>query len=529
MSKLNEILNGAKRMVAENGGLGSIIDKMIAPIAPGFALKRAQTRTAFNASNEYYRGASRNRLRTDWITQRSDPDAPKWEHNTLVSRFRDLERNDPIANGLVDTMGINVVGRGLRPKPKIRAEVLGVSKEEADRFCDMAVQVFELFVPWADAREISTFDYLQFMALTQIVRDGENITLPIWASESYRPLSRCLQILESEYLGDYSATDKDRARGIILGTRGQPIKYIIKEDINDFSGKVREIPARDEYGRKKIIHAFLPKRPGQTRGVPLFAPVMDLFKDFSDYREAEIIKARISACLAVIFTKSDPQAALLAARETTGELLARDQKITEMSPGMVHYAEYGDEVRVVDPNRGGDTFGQFVENILRLIGSSIGLPYELVLKDFSKTNYSSARAALLEGRRVFSNWRHWFSGMWCQPIYELVLEEAYYRGIFDVPDFEKFKHEYCRAEWLGNGWGWVDPVKEITSSKLAIDYGLSTHEKECAAQGSDAYEILDEEASYNRYSASIGVKSMPTAPFSEDKDEEKEQKENKNG
>ncbi len=499
MINSRELLKGLKKTITENGGLGSIIDSMIAPIAPGWALQRQQTRNAFNASSEYYRGASRNRLRADWTTRTTKPDAPKWEQNTLVARSRDIERNDPVGAGLIDTMGINVVGKGLRPQSKIRAEVLGCSEEQADEYRTMAESAFEAFCKTADAREISTFDHLQFMALTQICRDGECVALPVWSEKPYKKFARAIQLLEREMLGNSMSADEEKARGIIYGPMGEPLKYLINKDPSKMVPEFDEIDARDSKGRKKVIHAFMPRRPGQSRGVPLFAPVMDLFKDLGDYREAEIIKARIAACLSVIFTKADPIAAAHAARETGTKLGARDEPITRLSPGMVHYAEYGDDVKIVDPNRGQDVFGVFSENILRLIGASVGLPLELVLKDFSKTNYSSARAALLEGRRVFTFWRFWFGDTFCKPFYELVLEEAYYRGYFRVPRFFEFFDEYCRCAWLGSGWGWVDPVKEITASKLAIDYNLSTHEIECAAQGVNAYEVLDDQDSYMKY------------------------------
>lgn len=528
MKNPKEFLKSVKANITERGGISALIDQMILPFAPGLALQRQQTRGAFNASNEYYRGASRNRLRGDWATRTTKPDAPKWEQNTLVSRFRDLERNDPIANGLIDTMGINVVGKGLRPQSKMRAEVLGCTEDEADDYRSQAEAAFEKFCELADSREVSTFDHLQFMALTQICRDGESITLPVWSNQPYRPYGRCLQLLEREMLGDSNSIDEQKARGIIYGPTGEPIKYLINKTPEAINPTLEEIAARDNNGRKKIIHAFMPRRPGQSRGVPLFAPVMDLFKDFADYREAEIIKARIAACLSVIFTKADPVAAAQAAREMGNETLARDEKLTRLSPGMVHYAEYGDDVKIVDPNRGTDSFGVFSENILRLIGASIGLPYELVLKDFSKTNYSSARAALLEGRRVFTQWRHWFGQMWAKPIYKLVLEEAYYRGYFKVPNFEKHFDEYCRCEWLGSGWGWVDPVKEITASKLAIDYNLSSQEIECANQGVNAYEILDDQDNYLKYRsqkkflpvAVTGASKKPMNPADEESEKQ---------
>lgn len=499
MKTPREMLKNLKKTVVENGGIGGVIDSMIAPIAPGWALQRQQTRNAFNASSEYYRGAARNRLRADWTTRTTKPDAPKWEQNTLVARSRDIERNDPVGAGLIDTMGINVVGKGLRPQSKIRSEVLGCSEEQADEYRTMAESAFEAFCKNADAREISTFDHLQFMALMQICRDGESVALPVWSEKPHKKFARAIQLLEREMLGNPMAADEEKARGIIYGSMGEPLKYLINKDPAKSVPDFEEIDARDSRGRKKVIHAFMPRRPGQSRGIPLFAPVMDLFKDLGDYREAEIIKARIAACLSVIFTKADPVSAAHAARETGTKLGARDEQITRLSPGMVHYAEYGDDVKIVDPNRGQDVFGVFSENILRLIGASIGLPYELVLKDFSKTNYSSARAALLEGRRVFTFWRSWFGDSFCKPFYELVLEEAYYRGYFKVPRFFEFFDEYCRCAWLGSGWGWVDPVKEITASKLAIDYNLSSHEIECAAQGVNAYEILDDQDNYMKY------------------------------
>jgi capsid protein len=75
-----------------------------------------------------------------------------------------------------------------------------------------------------------------------------------------------------------------------------------------------------------------------------------------------------------------------------------------------------------------------------------------------------------------------------------VLEEAYLRGMFDAPDFYENRHEYTRAAWIGGGWGWVDPVKEVEASRLAIDYGLSTLAEEVAGQGRDWEEVLEQRA-----------------------------------
>ena len=158
---------------------------------------------------------------------------------------------------------------------------------------------------------------------------------------------------------------------------------------------------------------------------------------------------------------------------------------------------------------------------------ALGLPYELLVKDFSKTNYSSARAALLEGRRMFKNWRAWFAGAFCQPIWQMVIEEAYLRGEFDAPDFYKHQAEYSRANWIGGGWGWVDPVKEVEASRKAIDYGLSTLAKEAAAQGDDWEENLDQLVRERDAIASRGVTIHSSAAAPAIKQEENQDEQEK--
>ena len=45
----------------------------------------------------------------------------------------------------------------------------------------------------------------------------------------------------------------------------------------------------------EIIHAYMPTRPEQTRGVPFTASAMPNIKMLNGYMEAEITAARVSA------------------------------------------------------------------------------------------------------------------------------------------------------------------------------------------------------------------------------------------
>lgn len=417
--------------------LSKFIDKSIAVLSPERALKRQQARSRLELSGKLYRGAENSRLMADWILGKANATPDQWELSTLRERSRDLNRNDPVASGSTDTMSVNIVGSGLSPQSKIRADVVGISETEVVALQHQAERIWDAWGPVAGSDNRLSFDEIQFLAIRKIIEDGEIFAIPTWAKEPWRTMGRVIELAES----DRCVSDKQEYdQGIKLGDRGQPISYSFsrQKSQNDLKVGYKEILAHDQAGRPQVLHIFPSKRVGQLRGIPFFAPAMSFFKHLADYLEAEVVAARVAACLSIFITNSDPLG--MAAGQGAG-VTPDGKRLQSVEPGLVHYMGIGESINVVDPKRPGDAFAPFVEGVLRLIGVSLGLPYELLLKDFSKTNYSSARASLLEGRRNFTNWRSWFSKKFCQPIWELVLEEAYLRGNFDAPNFYKFKSE----------------------------------------------------------------------------------------
>ena len=478
------------------------VDDAVAVFSPQAALRRKQSRFRLDLTSQYYRGSETGRLMADWILSgQTSPDAPDYELDMIRGRSRDLNRNDPVAAGATETLSVNVIGSGLSPQSALRADFLGVSEDRAEVLRKQAENIWQSWKLTADAANRLTFDEIQFLAMRKIIEDGEIFAVPSWADEPWRPLSRVIELAES----DRVVSDEDGfSYGIKLGARGQPLAYSFQSTADDGTTTYKVIEARDKDGRPKVLHVFPSKRVGQVRGVPYFAPVLQYFKHLGDYLEAEVVGARVAACLAVFVTKNE--AWMGSVGNMSEQDSATNDRLQTLEPGLVSYLEQGEGINVVDPKRPSTAFQPFVEGILRLIGVSLGLPYELLLKDFSKTNYSSARAALLEAWRHFLGWRGWFSTKFCQPCYELVLEEAYLRGKFDAPDFYQNKSEYCRTRWIGPARGWVDPVKEVEASRKAIDFGLSTLAEEVAGQGRDWEEVLEQISRENQRIDELGAK-----------------------
>lgn len=479
---------------------GAYVDAAISVIAPGWALRRLQARTTTKMLGSY-RGAEKNRLRGDWKALNGSADADLLpDLPTLRQRSRDLNRNDAHASGITGTVVENVVGTGLRPQSRPDMDELELSPEQSDLFTKKSERAWKRWCPQADAQNRMTFYEIQSLVKRQILENGDVFVIPLMIQdEPWRHYRLALEVIEADRCETpIGMTGKPNLRdGVELGDRGQPIAYHIRKrhpgDVMlgqaGVTGQQEWIryPAFNAAGRPNVLHLFHVKRPGQTRGEPFFAPVMTRFKDLSDGIEAEIVAMRVAACFAAFVTKTDPYGALTSNTTTN----ANAQKLESIEPGMIEYLNVGETISFGDPKRPAGSLAPFVEAVLRSIGSALNLPLELVLKDFSKTNYSSARAALLEARRFFRGSQTWLAERLCQPCWEWVLEEAWLKQELPPVDLMgEARADWMTAHWIAPGWGWVDPVKEVESSKLAIESGLSTLADECASQGRNWEDVM---------------------------------------
>lgn len=157
------------------------------------------------------------------------------------------------------------------------------------------------------------------------------------------------------------------------------------------------------------------------------------------------------------------------------------------------------------PSRPSNQYPDFVATVLRHISAAMNIPYELLCKDFTETNYSSARAALLEAWRFFLGRRKWMAEHWAGQVYSLWLEEAISKGLVEAPGFYENYAFYTRSRWIGPGRGWIDPTKEAQAAMLRMNGGISTLEMECAEQGLDWQDVLEQRSREFKRMKDLGI------------------------
>lgn len=475
---------------------------------------------------------SDNALRS-WTPLPASPDADLLaERDTIVGRSRDLRRNHGVAQGAEQTIADNVVGTGLRLSARPMYKLLGRDKAWAREYAQTVEGYHRL---WWDDTACDAADELNGAGLTTLAMrslwtNGEACAIPMWMPEPGQLFASRLMLIEPDRLcNPNQRPDTPTLRaGVERDPKtGRPLAYHVRNthpgdrfglNLGGYVGEWTRIEAKTKWGRRLFLHVHDKDRIGATRGKPILAAVMKPFKQIDHYLTVHLQTAIVQSLIAAFVKTPLSQEALVdlfggdanAAQEYFKTKADNDSRI-KLKGGALIPLNPGDDVVPFAPPNAANGVDQFVMTIYRQIGAALQMPYELLMKDFTKTNYSSARAAMLEAWRYFHYLRAKVGFMFCQPASELVLEEMVDRQMVDAPDFYLLRRAYAAARWIGPGRGWVDQVKEAQAAQIRMDAGLSTLEMECAEQGLDWEEVLEQRAVERERMEELGLMQAATA------------------
>lgn len=428
---------------------------------------------------------------------------------TLMARSRDMSRNNGLMAGAVQTYRDNIVGATLRLSAKPDYVLLGWSREQAREWSTLTEAHFRT---WFETNECDAGLTLNGLGLTLqalggAVNNGDALALPIWRPRVGFRWNTRLKMVESDRLRTPSdrAFDENVRGGIKFDGDGAPVGYhILKRHPGDMlsaranAQEYEFVPSYTAWGRRRVIHLHDKERTGQSRGRPIVASVMKELHMAGRYASNEL-SASLTSSLIAAFLETDMEPSEI--QNVFGTDMAgawsgfaqKNRNIRQTEGAAILPLPPGAKLNTFSPGRPNQAFEAFMLASLRNIAAGMNMPYELLVKDFSRTSYSSVRAALLEAWRYFNGRRRWLSDYWLREVYSLWLEEAVNAGVIDAPDFYANKYAYSRCRFIFGGRGWVDPVKEAQAAQMRIAMRVSTLEQECAEQGLDWEEVLDQQ------------------------------------
>ena len=477
----------------------NLLDRVVTYFDPARGAQRIKNRAQtgmFDAMIGAWTGARTDkRSMLSWVTSPGSANADTLTDLRLLrQRSRDLIRNQPLAGGVISTVVSNVVGSGLTLQSRIDRDFLGLDDEAGDKWQEDTEREFCL---WADSTDCDltrtqTFGELQDLVFRSALESGDAFTLLPMVQVGQMPYSTRVQIIEADRVCNkqLATNSLTLAGGIELDQYGAPKAYHILQShpgdfLNQKSWTWDVVPAfGGRTGRRNVLHHFRRTRPGQNRGVPYLAPVIEAFKSLGTYSDAELQAAVVSA-LFTVFVKSNgtgliPGLPGTMSAETGATMQDTDLKLAS---GAVIDLGPGEDIVIADPKRPNANFDPFVLAVLRQIGVALEVPFEVLVKHFN-SSYSAARASLLEAWRFFKGRRAWLAASFCQPVYETWLDEAVALGRIKAPGYfsdPAIRHAYAGASWIGDSPGQINPKDEADAAKLRLDMGVSDLATETAA------------------------------------------------
>lgn len=448
-------------------------------------------------SGAYHGASKKRRTIKEFNPKTGDADADTLDDlPTLRTRSRALLRNTPIASGAIKTNQVHVIGSGLKLQSRINAEILGMTEGEADKWQQKTESEF---LSWAESLDCDinrgkNFYDFQNLVFRSILESGDCFVLPLFKEIDTLNYGLRLQVLEADRVENpHNKRDTTTLAGGIEKSKssGTPKRYWVRTqhpgtEKTPIERKWDSISAFTGNGRRKIIHIYEQLRPGQSRGVPYLAPVIEMLHQLGKYTDAELQSAVISSYFTVFVTTPEGGGnfSTFLPSDEGGE--STDEDYTMGSGAIVGLAE-GETISTANPGRPNATFDPFVMSLLRQIGASLGLPFELLIQHFTKS-YSAARTAMLNAWKVFLTRRSFMVDHFCNLVYELWMEEAVLRERIIAPGF--LTDPLLRKAFLGNLWigpaaGQIDPTKETAAAQARVDGFFSNISIESAAMGID--------------------------------------------
>ncbi len=486
-----------------------------------------------------------------------------WNNATLRQRGRMLYMGAPLATSAVNTNRTKVVGVGLALKSVVGRDLLGLAPEAAKEWEKRTEAEFRL---WADRKQhcdaigMNNFDSLQQLALVSWLMSGDVFAVfKRYPATRNNPYSLRIHLVEADRVstpdtmggltgwpaltdGRNDATGNQIFDGVEVDGNGMVVAYHIRNtypwqtNLTEPTVWTRVEAYGQRLGLPNILHIMNSERCDQYRGVTYLAQVIEPLLQLRRYTESELMAALIQSFFtAWIVTKSDQNG--LPFNETGNDIAGipganpQERKVPfdpneyQMGPGEVFHLPPGESIEFGNPNIPTAAFDAFVKTFCKLIGAGLGIPYDVLVKEYN-SSYSSARAALLDAWEDFRMRRKWFVDDLCQPTYEVWLAEAVARGRIKAPGFfddPLVRAAWCGARWIGPVQGSLDPLKGAKAAVLQIQHGLKTHEQVTRETGGGNWdENVEQLAAENAKLAAAGGGGirMEVDPNEKDEDED---------
>jgi len=410
----------------------------------------------------------------------------RYDRIELLGASRAADRDNPLFNAVVNRLTDNVVGEtGF----SLQARVRTANGRKLDRKTNEKIEneLWPEFAEDPEVRGLHDWTGIEQTVLRDLLVAGDMGAIKIKTGQ--------LQLIESERINSARTkyVTRDVEQGIELNNVGRPVAYWVGKAYEDF---IIETASR-RIKADNFIYIHGPgRRISQTRPVPPFVSSFPNIHRLNDILNAEAVAWQLLARFALKITKreadveaynlSEEDAAAAYRNDTTMDPATLADRAVDTPEGTIFWGDASDNIEGIKHELPGANFTASVTSYLRLIGMQVGLPLELLLLDWSKTNFSSARAALEQAYVMLRRWQRCLVRQLHRPVYEWKVRQWINEG--RLPD----RPGMTSAEWIPHPFPFIDPEKDAKARGQLLDRGLSTYAANLRSTGQDKNTIQDQ-------------------------------------
>lgn len=374
----------------------------------------------------------------------------EYDRERLLAQSRYFYNNNAIYHGMIDRAVAYIVGAGFTLQMSSSSNPYNKKVEELWRR------------DWKrpEVRGLISGRKVEKMVARELLLCGDTGAIKTNLSQ--------IQLIEAEQIAG-KAPDRD---GIKKDDFGRPVRYYVA---GYRSGRVNRSTASG-IDPENFLFITNPDRPSSTRSVPPAQAAFAMLHRVNDVCDSEAISWQLLSRLAVAIiredgpglgygeSKDDPNKST---SEKDGSLSTR---LTELDYALMFHGNPGESIQGIDRNLPGKDFPASIRMFLRLLGLPLGLPLEITLLDWTKSNYSQSRAVLEQAYQMFSDWQISLIDYFLTPIFEWDMG----RWVADGEIKERVK-DGMKHNWIAPTFPWIDQLKEAQAYGERVDRGFATH------------------------------------------------------
>lgn len=389
----------------------------------------------------------------------------EYDRSQLINQSRKFMNDNSLYKGMIERFVSYLVGSGftLIPMTKNKKTNLKISKLWKEFWDDSS----------PETRELLSGLQVEKMIARELGAIGDTGILKVAGGT--------VQLIEAEQIVGTKNTSVD---GIVKEENGKPKKYMIASWQNRSAPDGKKAISVDP---KDFIFLTDPDRPSAFRTVPPLQPSFPNIHRINDVCDSEAAAWQLLSRIALSITREEAEHKGFNESKpdpTRTEDGQPANRIEQFDHSIIFHGNPGEEIRGVERNIPGKNFSESMRMFIRLGGLPLGLPLELILLDWTQSNYSQSKAVTEQAFQTFQQWQklvafaksnifRWKIILW--------INEGKLPSTLDI-----FDHK-----WDMPNFPWLDQLKEAQAWGEKVDRSFSTHDSACQSQNTSRQDVVE--------------------------------------